>query len=182
MTVTGAVAAEVRANAARNGLRQREIAVLLGLSQAQVSRKMSGIHGFTLDELYALADVFGCPVSDLLPPVDSTRARREVTKMNDNSTPAPTTNESGFHRWQARQGDDWRQQLQREEPQGHASITVKKVRGEDRYSVHLWGSFDVDARDIGGLAEALRLLQDFTTVDAPKRLLPPADNLRTPDG
>lgn len=56
-----------------------------------------------------------------------------------------------------------------------APPSVEKVRGQDRYRVRLAGSFEVDGADVEDLRELLRLLSVFTSVDAPRYLLPSAD-------
>ncbi len=60
------VAAEVRAEAARQGIRHRVIAERLGLSQAQVSERMRGGIEFRLSELEQIADLLGVRVQDLM--------------------------------------------------------------------------------------------------------------------
>ena len=60
----------VRAETARRGLKQQDLAVRLGLSQGSISARFSGRVPFTADELYELAAWFDVPVSrffDLIP-------------------------------------------------------------------------------------------------------------------
>ncbi|AYN58663.1 helix-turn-helix DNA-binding protein [Arthrobacter phage Ryan] len=72
-SISERVAANVRAEAARAKLSQKHIAVALGLSQSSANRRWLGVTPINVDELYALADSFGVPVTTLLP--DDTRAR-----------------------------------------------------------------------------------------------------------
>ena len=65
---TAAVAGAVRAEMARRGLRQADVAQLLGVSQGAVSRKVQGDVAFTVDELFTLADRWGLTPADLMPP------------------------------------------------------------------------------------------------------------------
>lgn len=60
------VAAEVRAWRARLRITQKEMGLLLGLSQASISARMNGAAAFTIDELEVLAERFGCDPADLL--------------------------------------------------------------------------------------------------------------------
>jgi transcriptional regulator with XRE-family HTH domain len=59
---TGSVAEEARAAIARQRIRQSTIAEALNLSQASVSRRLSGDVDFTSTELRKLADLLGMPV------------------------------------------------------------------------------------------------------------------------
>lgn len=69
MTTTSATAAtsSIRAEAARRNLSQRELAEHLGISQAALSRRMSGANPWDLDELDRLASLFGMDARDLIP-------------------------------------------------------------------------------------------------------------------
>lgn len=60
------VAATVRAETARHGVRQRQMAELLGLTQQSVSGKLKGSTPFTLDELAVVAPLLGKSVTALL--------------------------------------------------------------------------------------------------------------------
>lgn len=60
------VAATVRAEMARYGVRQREIAVALGLTQQSVSGKLRGSTPFAVDELAVVAPMVGMTVSELI--------------------------------------------------------------------------------------------------------------------
>ena len=49
------------------GSTQQEIADLLHVSQVSVSRMERGLRGFSVDDVYLLAEYFGRPVEQLLP-------------------------------------------------------------------------------------------------------------------
>lgn len=61
------VAAEVRAWRGRLDMTQAQLAELLGISQAQMSQRLSSKVAFTLDELDVLAERFGISTAELLP-------------------------------------------------------------------------------------------------------------------
>ena len=73
-TVTERVAANVRAEAARLKMSQRDIARTLGVSQSSANRRYLGVTPIDVEELYALAGKFGVPVSTLLPEEEALRA------------------------------------------------------------------------------------------------------------
>jgi len=61
------IAAEnVRGLMGRHQIRQTQIAVLLGISQAAVSKRVRGETPFSVEELTKVAGLFGVPVTDLL--------------------------------------------------------------------------------------------------------------------
>ena len=62
------VGMEVRALCARRHVTGRQLAEVLGLSAVAVSRRLTGETAFNVDELAILAEAFGLPVSELLPP------------------------------------------------------------------------------------------------------------------
>lgn len=62
-----AVAAEVRAHAARKQMHGTDLVPVLAISQNSVSRRMTGKQPFTVDELADVADALGVEVADLLP-------------------------------------------------------------------------------------------------------------------
>jgi predicted XRE-type DNA-binding protein len=49
------------------GVRQISLAEVLGISQAQVSQRLTGNVDFTITELTRVAELLGLPVADLLP-------------------------------------------------------------------------------------------------------------------
>lgn len=61
------VGAAVRAELVRRGLRQYEIAPVIGRSQAAVSSRLSGDVALDVTELNLIAQHLGLPVADLLP-------------------------------------------------------------------------------------------------------------------
>jgi len=65
-TLSEVVAATVRAEAARTKTSQAQLAELLGVSQAAVSRRLSGATPFELDELPPVAELLGVPVAALI--------------------------------------------------------------------------------------------------------------------
>ena len=67
MTFHEAIAGEIRAAAARQQLRNVDVAKAIGQSPMNTSRRMRGLTPFGLDELPTLADLFGCAVEDLIP-------------------------------------------------------------------------------------------------------------------
>lgn len=67
-SLSARVAAEVRSQAARRGLRQVDLAKLLEMSQPQVSLRLRGKVPFRLEELDVLAQHFGIDAAELMPP------------------------------------------------------------------------------------------------------------------
>ncbi|MDN4645386.1 helix-turn-helix domain-containing protein [Arthrobacter sp. PsM3] len=67
-SVSERVAANVRAEAARLKMSQRDIATALGVSQSSANRRWLGVTPIDVEELYALSAAFSIPVSALLPP------------------------------------------------------------------------------------------------------------------
>lgn len=65
-TLSTRVAAVVRAEAARRKVPQAQIADRLSVSQAAVSRRMTGRTPFDLDELAIVAQLLDVPVIDLI--------------------------------------------------------------------------------------------------------------------
>lgn len=65
--IEAAVAAEVRAEIARQSRRQQEVADLLGLSQTAVSRRLRGVTDFEVGELLKVAAFLRVPVTQFLP-------------------------------------------------------------------------------------------------------------------
>lgn len=65
-TLTQRVAAEVRAEVARQSVTQDHIAQILGVAQPNVSRRLNGKQPFDTDELDKLAAAFGVPVDRFL--------------------------------------------------------------------------------------------------------------------
>jgi transcriptional regulator with XRE-family HTH domain len=93
MEGTAAVAASVRAEAARRGFKQVDLAAMLGLSQAAMSRKLHGLIPFTIAEVYELADVMDLDATELVPlePVPTrppSRRGRRLPRVDSNHQPA----------------------------------------------------------------------------------------------
>ena len=61
------VAAEVRAETARQRLSQGKLAEKLDMSESSVSLRLSGRIEFKISELLAFAEVLGVPVTQFLP-------------------------------------------------------------------------------------------------------------------
>lgn len=74
-TVSERVAANVRAEAARLKMSQRDIAVALGVSQSSANRRYLGVTPIDVEELFALANAFSVPVTKLLPDEAPARAQ-----------------------------------------------------------------------------------------------------------
>jgi len=70
-TLSGRVAANVRAEIARRGLRQPAIAEACGLSQTGLSKRLNGHVPWGVNELAKAADALGVPVAVLLEQVQS---------------------------------------------------------------------------------------------------------------
>jgi transcriptional regulator with XRE-family HTH domain len=60
------IAAEVRAEIARQQKTQREIADAIGIEQASLQRRLVGARSFRAEELAALAEVLGVPVGQFM--------------------------------------------------------------------------------------------------------------------
>lgn len=63
------IAAEVRAELARQQRTQSELAKALHLSQQAISRRMTGLIPFDVAQLHEIASFLGVPVSRLMPEV-----------------------------------------------------------------------------------------------------------------
>lgn len=66
-SLSARVAAEVRSQAAKRGLKQVDVAGLLNLSQGQISGRMRGRIPFRLEELESLARHWGIDATELMP-------------------------------------------------------------------------------------------------------------------
>jgi transcriptional regulator with XRE-family HTH domain len=60
------VAAEVRAEVARQRLTHKRLAELLGLSQPQITKRLNGVIAMNTTELDRIAEALGVPVERLL--------------------------------------------------------------------------------------------------------------------
>lgn len=68
------VAAEVRAEVARQRLTHKRLAELLGLSQPQITKRLNGVIAMNTTELDRIADALGVPVERLLSAPSSVQA------------------------------------------------------------------------------------------------------------
>ena len=64
--LSGQVAANIRAELARQRRTQSELVMSLGLSPSAVSRRLSGQQPFEIDEVDAVARLLGVSVADLI--------------------------------------------------------------------------------------------------------------------
>ena len=60
------IAAEIRAEAARQGIGTADLAEKTGLAYKTVSRKMNGHSGITVEDLFKFADALNVPASALI--------------------------------------------------------------------------------------------------------------------
>lgn len=70
-SVSASVASNVRAELARRGLTQRELADKLGLTQTAISSRLRGIVAFDVDELAVVAETLGVRIESLMTGVES---------------------------------------------------------------------------------------------------------------
>lgn len=70
--VRAKIAAEVRAELARQTKTQREVADRLGITQPSVQLRLSGQRPFRAEELAVIADWLGVPAAQFLPPLAAT--------------------------------------------------------------------------------------------------------------
>ena len=84
-SIDDVVSANVRACAGYLGLRQVDIAEVLGVKQATVSRKWFGGRAWQLTELDTLAQLFGVTVADLVTPRENEEARTDVARADRGS-------------------------------------------------------------------------------------------------
>jgi transcriptional regulator with XRE-family HTH domain len=61
------IAAEVRAELARQGKTQREVGDLIGMTQQSLGLRLAGTRSFRAEEITKLAEVLGVPASRFLP-------------------------------------------------------------------------------------------------------------------
>lgn len=64
---SGTVAAEIRAEIARQRKRLGDVATALGMSRPTLYRRLSGQVPFDVEQLYRLADLLDVPASHFLP-------------------------------------------------------------------------------------------------------------------
>jgi transcriptional regulator with XRE-family HTH domain len=66
-SLTDHVVTEIRAEMARQRVTQRQLASVVGVSQVQISKRLSGRIQFDVAELEKVASVLGVPVTNFLP-------------------------------------------------------------------------------------------------------------------
>ena len=93
-SLSARVAAEVRAQAGRHGLKQVDLAELLGLTPGQVSGRYRGRIPFTLRDLDILAKRFGIEPAAFMP----TCAIRDSNPEPADSVSASIVNMAGWRR------------------------------------------------------------------------------------
>jgi transcriptional regulator with XRE-family HTH domain len=59
------VAEEVRSLMGRHKVSGNRLAVMTGMTQSSMSRRLAGTYPFTVDELEVIADAFGVPITSL---------------------------------------------------------------------------------------------------------------------
>lgn len=70
-TPSAATGANVRAEMARRGVSQGSLAEQVGLSQPSLSKRLSGVVAFDINELVAIADALETPLDALMAGVGS---------------------------------------------------------------------------------------------------------------
>lgn len=60
-------ASAVRAELARRKITGRKLAEDMGWSHSHTNRQLNGKYSFRIDQLAAIADYLGCPLSELIP-------------------------------------------------------------------------------------------------------------------
>ena len=106
----GAVAANVRAEAARRGLNQTGLAAILGIDQGNVSRRWRGQRAFSLEDLGKIAAAFGITPAVLV----------ELPRLDSNQKP------SGY----------WYETSRPAEPQGAEVVSLDDARARRRSDRH----------------------------------------------
>lgn len=81
-TTPSQVAAAVRAEIARAGLSHRKLAAAMGINRGVLHRRLNGTVRFRADELQAIADYLGVPVSRFYDPLPApTQLRPSVPEQ-----------------------------------------------------------------------------------------------------
>lgn len=65
-TQTPRITGNLRAEMARRGITQQQVADVLGLSQASVSRKLLGKSRISIDQLYEITEHFGIDMASII--------------------------------------------------------------------------------------------------------------------
>lgn len=87
MSITQTVAGNIRAEAARAGLNQSDLARALNIAQSSISLRWRGERPWSLELLEQVAEILN------MPPLDLVRARRDSNPQPSN--PEDDTTESG---------------------------------------------------------------------------------------
>lgn len=67
-TLNESIAAEIRAELGRQGLRHADLAVTLGWNKATLSRRLNSQHDFSVSELEQIAKALRIPIHALVSP------------------------------------------------------------------------------------------------------------------
>ena len=68
--LVGIVASNIRAEAARRGLYQIDLAAALGVTSSAISKRWKGVRSWKLEELPTIAKALGVKVTDLMTPTN----------------------------------------------------------------------------------------------------------------
>lgn len=83
MAARKAVADEVAALMGRHRMSQTQLAEAIGATQSYVSRRLAYVKPFDVDDLYAIAEHFDVPVSDLVAPATLPTDARSDSSAGD---------------------------------------------------------------------------------------------------
>lgn len=86
-TARATVAAEVRSLMGRHRVSGNRLAVMTGLTQSSMSRRLAGTYPFTVDELEVIADAFGVPITSLFGQTQPPRGRG-LPRLDSNQQPS----------------------------------------------------------------------------------------------
>src|SRR4029077_11575110 len=81
------VAEEVRALMGRHQVSGNRLAVMTGMTQSSMSRRLAGLYPFTVDELEVIADAFGVPITSLFGRPQPPRGRG-LPRLDSNQQPS----------------------------------------------------------------------------------------------
>ncbi len=71
------IADNIRAEAGRIGLRQKDIGAIVGITRASVGHKMKGVRAWSIEEIEILAGFFGLEPWQLCKPSEYEESRRK---------------------------------------------------------------------------------------------------------
>ncbi len=89
LDVVQVVASNIRAEAARRGLFQSDIADALGVQQATISKRWRGGRAWPLEDLGPVADLLGVSVADLVTPHGEADGRPTGTRTRNPRIKSP---------------------------------------------------------------------------------------------